>query len=196
MQLLSLFERNPELIDRIASIFDASAFLADHLADTPSALEGLLDSDPEENRGVVDRLLHLAEEAEDVEGLLSVLRPLLRGEEFRLSVALLEGRLSEDAAEHARTLLADTIMIVLRKAVEREHIRRYGRVPGGGMAVVALGKAGSREMMPGSDLDLLMVYNHPPDSQASVCLPVRRAGRGLWLWVRIIRDWPIPLSQR
>ncbi|MCH4142416.1 bifunctional [glutamine synthetase] adenylyltransferase/[glutamine synthetase]-adenylyl-L-tyrosine phosphorylase [Acetobacter peroxydans] len=176
VQLLSLFERNPELIDRIASIFDASAFLADHLADTPSALEGLLDSDPEENRGVVDRLLHLAEEAEDVEGLLSVLRPLLRGEEFRLSVALLEGRLSEDAAEHARTLLADTIMIVLRKAVERDHIRRYGRVPGGGMAVVALGKAGSREMMPGSDLDLLMVYSHPPDSQASV-VPARGQGR-------------------
>ncbi|MBO1327180.1 bifunctional [glutamine synthetase] adenylyltransferase/[glutamine synthetase]-adenylyl-L-tyrosine phosphorylase [Acetobacter suratthaniensis] len=176
VQLLSLFERNPELIDRIASIFDASAFLADHLADTPSALEGLLDSDPEENRGVVDRLLHLAEEAEDVEGLLSVLRPLLRGEEFRLSVALLEGRLSEDAAEHARTLLADTIMIVLRKAVEHDHIRRYGRVPGGGMAVVALGKAGSREMMPGSDLDLLMVYSHPPDIQASV-VPVRDPGR-------------------
>ena len=31
------------------------------------------------------------------------------------------------------------------------------------MAVVALGKAGSREMMAGSDLDLMLVYDLPTD---------------------------------
>jgi glutamate-ammonia-ligase adenylyltransferase len=31
------------------------------------------------------------------------------------------------------------------------------------MAVVALGKAGGREMMAGSDLDLMFIYDHPPD---------------------------------
>ena len=38
---------------------------------------------------------------------------------------------------------------------------RFGRVRGGAMAVVALGKAGGREMMAGSDLDLMLVYDHP-----------------------------------
>ena len=180
VQLLSLFERNPELIDRIASIFDASAFLADHLADKPSALEGLLAPEPEEGRNVVARLKMLAGEVADVEELLTTLRPLLRGEEFRLSVALLEGRISEDDAERERTLLADTIMGVIKQAVERDHVRRYGRVPGGGMAVIAMGKAGSREMMPGSDLDLLMVFDHPEDVQASQ-VPGKKQNNGTGL---------------
>lgn len=40
---------------------------------------------------MVARLKTLAGEVADVEELLITLRPLLRGEEFRLSVALLEG---------------------------------------------------------------------------------------------------------
>ena len=42
------------------------------------------------------------------------------------------------------------------------------------MAVVVLGKAGSREMMAGSDLDLMLVYTHPPgvtESQGRRSLP-------------------------
>ena len=35
------------------------------------------------------------------------------------------------------------------------------------MAVVAMGKAGGREMMAGSDLDLMLVYDHPPDVSES-----------------------------
>ena len=35
------------------------------------------------------------------------------------------------------------------------------------MAVVTLGKAGSREMMAGSDLDLMLVYDHEPDVSES-----------------------------
>lgn len=178
VQLLTLFERNPQLIDRIASIFDASAFLADHLADRPSALEGLLEAEPDKVRTVVTRLHQVAEDIEDVEGLVTTLRPLLRGEEFRLSVAMLENRISEERAERERTALAEAVMTVLWKAVEREHIARYGRVPGGGMAVIALGKAGSREMMPGSDLDLLMVFDHPEAEQASV-IRAGEAGRSL-----------------
>lgn len=183
VQLLSLFERNPALIDRIAALFDSSAFLANHLADTPSALEGLLEPEPEEGRNVLERLLHLATEADSVETLVTALRPLLRGEEFRFSVAVLEGRLTENEAEKQRTELADTIMTVLMRAVEKEHRERYGRVPGGGMVVLALGKAGSREMMPGSDLDLLLVFDHPEGVQASQ-VPQRSPKRADGLPVR------------
>ena len=34
------------------------------------------------------------------------------------------------------------------------------------MAVVAMGKAGGREMMAGSDLDLMLVYDHPEERHA------------------------------
>ncbi len=45
------------------------------------------------------------------------------------------------------------------------------------MAVVALGKAGGREMMAGSDLDLMLVYDHPAEviESRSAARPCRRA---------------------
>ena len=52
---------------------------------------------------------------------------------------------------------------VLLPRVLADHATRYGDVPGGGLAVVLLGKAGGREMMAGSDLDMLLVYDHAPD---------------------------------
>ncbi|WP_034961608.1 [protein-PII] uridylyltransferase family protein, partial [Komagataeibacter kakiaceti] len=45
VQFLSLLERNPALIHRIVTVLDCAPFLADHLAQTPSALDGLLDMD-------------------------------------------------------------------------------------------------------------------------------------------------------
>ncbi len=85
----------------------------------------------------------------------------MRGEEFRLAVAELDGRLDQDAAGEARTVLAEAAIGALLPLVLADHARRYGKLPGGGLAVVALGKAGSRAMMAGSDLDLMLIYDHP-----------------------------------
>ena len=46
---------------------------------------------------------------------------------------------------------------------------------GGGVAVVLLGKAGSREMMAGSDLDLMLIYDHHEDVTESTVEPGTRA---------------------
>ncbi|MDG6093893.1 bifunctional [glutamine synthetase] adenylyltransferase/[glutamine synthetase]-adenylyl-L-tyrosine phosphorylase [Acetobacter sp. AN02] len=169
VQVLSLLQRNPLLIGRIADIFEASPLLAAHLAESPSALEGLLQETMEDDtvppagrlRSLAERVRRLALEAQDTETLLHRLRPMVRAEEFRLSVARLEQRMDEDTAARERTALADAVITVLFRMVTREHRRRHGRLPGGGMAVVVLGKAGSREMMAGSDLDLMMIFDQP-----------------------------------
>jgi glutamate-ammonia-ligase adenylyltransferase len=52
---------------------------------------------------------------------------------------------------------------------------RFGRVRGGAIAVVAMGKAGGREMMAGSDLDLMLVYDQPEgvtESRGARSMPV------------------------
>jgi [glutamine synthetase] adenylyltransferase / [glutamine synthetase]-adenylyl-L-tyrosine phosphorylase len=180
VQFLSLLERNPALIDRIATILDGSPFLANHLAETPAALEGLLEVSADGVDGAPDippaRLVrqHVAR-ASSTEQILPVLRGLVRGEEFRLSSARLEHRLDVDTASRARTELADAVIRGLLRTVTSEHRRRYGRVPGGAMAVIVLGKAGSHEMMPGSDLDLMLVFDHPADVTDSVVPTPTRA---------------------
>ncbi|RZJ44814.1 MAG: glutamine-synthetase adenylyltransferase, partial [Brevundimonas sp.] len=52
----------------------------------------------------------------------------------------------------------------LAPAALAEAVRQGGALPGGRVAVVALGKAGSREMRASSDLDLMTVYDAPADA--------------------------------
>jgi glutamate-ammonia-ligase adenylyltransferase len=72
-----------------------------------------------------------------------------------------------DAAGLARSALADAALAALLGRVVDDFAERFGRVRGGGMAVVLLGKGGGREMMAGSDLDLMLVYSHPARVQES-----------------------------
>jgi glutamate-ammonia-ligase adenylyltransferase len=75
----------------------------------------------------------------------------------------MEGRIDTDEAGLRRTAVADAALSALLSPVLSDFSARFGRVRAGAMAVVALGKAGSREMMAGSDLDLMLVYDHPTD---------------------------------
>ena len=167
VQLLSMFHRNPALIGRIAAVLGAAPQLADHLARVPAALEGLLspgDADPDPARTLDARLA----DARSLEDAVEISRALVLAEEFRLSVAQMEGRIDVDAAGAARTAMADATIAALLSRVLADHAARYGALPGGEMVVVLLGKAGGREMMAGSDLDLMLVYDHPDDAAESV----------------------------
>ncbi len=166
VQLLSMFQRNPALLERVAGVLGAAPSLADHLATVPSALEGLLapsEADPDPARNLAARL----QDARSLEDVVAITRALVRAEEFRLCVGQMEGWLDVDRAGEARTALADATLAALLPAVLEEHANRYGTVRGGAMAVVALGKAGGREMMAGSDLDLMLIYTHPPSATES-----------------------------
>lgn len=161
VQILSLFQRNPHLMDRVAAVLGAAPTLADHLARHPAALDGLLspENDPEPSRLLRVRL----RDARVLEDAIETIRRTVREEDFNISVATMEGRLNADEAGLRRTKLADSALAALLPRVLADFAQRYGRVRGGGMVVVALGKAGGREMMAGSDLDLMLVYEHPPE---------------------------------
>jgi glutamate-ammonia-ligase adenylyltransferase len=172
VQLFSLFQHNPALIARIAAILGAAPALAEHLARAPGAIEGLLapEAPPPPARMFAERLA----DAADLEVAIAIIRTIVREENFRLSVALMEGRLDVDAAGEARSALADAALAALLARVLADHAARFGALPGGAMAVVVLGKAGSREMMAGSDLDLMLIYDHPESVSESEDLPGRR----------------------
>jgi glutamate-ammonia-ligase adenylyltransferase len=158
--LLSLIERNPALLDRIAAVLGAAPSLAEHLARTPSALEGLLA--PDDTPDIVRELHNRLAVAPELEDAIAVIRATVRAEDFRISVATMEGRLDADRAGLARSALADAALAALLPRVLADFAGRNGQVRGGGLAVVLLGKGGSREMMAGSDLDMMLIYDHPP----------------------------------
>jgi glutamate-ammonia-ligase adenylyltransferase len=172
VQLMSLFQRNPALLDRIAALLGASPQLADHLAAHASALEGLLSPAEEDAATVMRRRLR---DARDLEEAIEVTRRAVKEEEFSISVATMEGRLDIDEAGLQRSRMADAALRALLPPVQADFSARFGRVRGGGMAVVALGKAGGQEMLAGSDLDLMLIYDHPADvteSRGARSMPV------------------------
>jgi glutamate-ammonia-ligase adenylyltransferase len=166
VQFFSMLRHNPALLERLGDVLGAAPFLADHLAGVPSALEGLVapqEVDPDPAASLAAQL----RDARALDESLAIASRFVRGEEFRLAVAELDGRIDQDDAGLARTALAEAAIVRLLPAVMADHTRRYGRLRGSGMAVVALGKAGSREMMAGSDLDLMLIYDQPEDSAQS-----------------------------
>ncbi|MEJ0047787.1 MAG: hypothetical protein WDN04_17945 [Rhodospirillales bacterium] len=166
VQLLSLLHHNPALLERLADVLGAAPWLADHLASVPSALEGLAAPepiDPTPPRTLTARL----RDATGPEDALAIASRMVRAEEFSIAVAELFGRIDVDEAARCRTALADTMMAEFLARTMADHDARYGKVAGGGMAVVALGKAGSGELMAGSDLDLMLIYDHRPDAESN-----------------------------
>jgi glutamate-ammonia-ligase adenylyltransferase len=165
VQLLSLFRRNPALLRRLAAVLGAAPALAEHLAQDPYALEVLLNPTASfaAPKPVLRRQLA---EAQDLEQATATTRLFVRREEFHLSVATLEGHVNADAAGKFRTSLAESALSLLLPVVLAAHKKRYGALRGGRFAVVALGKAGASEMLAGSDLDLMMVYDHTPTAIA------------------------------
>ncbi|MGA3402420.1 MAG: bifunctional [glutamate--ammonia ligase]-adenylyl-L-tyrosine phosphorylase/[glutamate--ammonia-ligase] adenylyltransferase [Acetobacteraceae bacterium] len=165
VQLLSLFQRNPPLLERVAAVLGAAPPLADYLAQHPAALEGLLS--PQEDDPPARLLRSRLRDARLLEDVIGIIRRSVKEVDFSLSVATMEGRLDADAAGLRRSALADAALAALLPPVLADFSARFGSVRGGAMAVVLLGKAGGREMMAGSDLDLMLIYAHPQDETES-----------------------------
>jgi [glutamine synthetase] adenylyltransferase / [glutamine synthetase]-adenylyl-L-tyrosine phosphorylase len=166
IQIMSLFQHNPALLERVASVLGAAARLSDHLIRYPSALEGLLSG--EEALTPKDTMRARLADASRLEDAIQIVRRIVKQRDFDLSVADLEGRIGIDQSGLRRTMLAEAAIAAAVPRVLSDFAARSGRVPGGRLAVVTMGKAGGREMMAGSDLDLMFIYHHPPDVTSSI----------------------------
>lgn len=168
VQWLSLLHRNPRLLLRLAGLLGAAPQLADHIARRPAALEGLLaGSYAAPGEKPLAALPALVREARDLDESLEATRRLVAEHMMEVDAAELEGRLDADSSGEARSAIADAAISALLPAVQADFARRFGKVAGGGFAVLALGKLGGREMLPGSDLDLIFIYDHEPEAEAS-----------------------------
>lgn len=190
--ILSLLQHYPDLLGRIAAVLGASPMLADHLTRHPAALEGLLA--PRATPDYLPLLTAQLGDAEMLEDSIVAIRTTVREEEFALAVATLEGRIDADDAGIARAALADAALGALLPAVLADFARRFGKIRAGGLAVVLLGKAGGREMMAGSDLDLMLIYDHPDTVQNSTAsLPARSLPASQW-FIRAVHSYIAALT--
>lgn len=173
VQVQALFLNQPKLFELVVEVMAFAPRLARMLGRRPQALDGVLDArfltDLDTDSGVVAQLLAEAAAASDFEEAMNVVRRQHREQVFRIGMHTITGRAGPEEAGRANTDLADACMRALAPAALKE-AERLGGALDGAAAVVALGKAGSREMSAGSDLDLMTVYAAPPEAAS--------AGRG------------------
>lgn len=165
VQLFSLLYANPALLDLLAEIMGGAPRLADHLSRNPALLEvvlthGLGEAPPaaEALRQELDDALRQAGDFQDV---LDIVRRWTNDRKFQLGVRILRNVTKTDEAGGPLSDVAEVALAALQPRVEAEFARNHGTLPGAGLAIVALGKLGGREMTIGSDLDLIFVYDWP-----------------------------------
>ncbi|MFN4296111.1 MAG: bifunctional [glutamine synthetase] adenylyltransferase/[glutamine synthetase]-adenylyl-L-tyrosine phosphorylase [Brevundimonas sp.] len=160
-QIQSLFLAQPELFALIVRVMAFAPRLARTLARYPAALDSMLDArflEPlDRDTGVLDELMAEAVGESDFEEAMNAVRRIHRDQIFRIGIQTLTGRADADSAGHAYADLADVSIRALSVAALKE-VTRQGGAFAGRIAVVALGKAGSREMTAGSDIDMMTVY--------------------------------------
>ena len=165
VQLFSLFQNNPGLLDLVAEIMGSAPRLAEGLSRHPILLDGVLtqgffDHLPDAGALAAEMEEQLAQ-ARNFEDVLDSVRRLTNDRIFQIGVHILRGKCDPESAGRPLSDIADAGLRALAPAVEADVIARHGTMPGGGFAVVAFGKLGGREMTVESDLDLLFVYDAP-----------------------------------
>jgi len=176
VQLFSLFQHHPDLLQLVAEIMGESPQLAIQLARRPLLLDGVISGAffvplPNDERGLRRALardlgLSLAR-ARDYEDVLDLTRRWANDRKFQIGVQLLQGRIEGARSGRHFSAVADIVISTLLPRVEEEFARQHGQVPGGRFLVLGLGKLGSSELNQLSDLDLIFLYAVPEDVDAS-----------------------------
>jgi len=160
VQLQSLFLAQPNLFELIVQVMAFAPRLAATLARRPAAIDAMLDGEFFEPIDIAQDgafMRSAVARADGFEGAMDAVRIVHREQAFRVGVQVMSATASAVTAGKAFADLADLCIEALAKAALAETERLGGSFPGE-VAVVALGKCGSREMSAGSDLDLMTLY--------------------------------------
>ncbi len=171
VQLFAMLKTNPGLLDLIAQILGTAPRLAHGLSRQPRILEAVLDPSffgPLPTREfLLQSLQHLLPADLPLDEAMDRLRVFAREQKFRVGVRVLSETVSAEEAGSGFTNIADCTLSALLSAVQSDIQRQHGYIEGGRIAIIAMGKLGGREMTSGSDLDLIVVYDHAKDTTQS-----------------------------
>ncbi|WP_395665663.1 bifunctional [glutamine synthetase] adenylyltransferase/[glutamine synthetase]-adenylyl-L-tyrosine phosphorylase [Methylocella sp.] len=171
VELFSLLKSNPRICELFADILGGAPRLARMIAAHPHILDATVDPHvldaPIDESAYGERALQLVARADVFEVFLDALRDFAREENFHIGLKLLSEAIAPREAGRAYSALAEAIVAASLAFIERMFAADHGRVPGGRVAVVGLGKLGSREMTAASDLDLMLIYDFDRENPES-----------------------------
>ncbi|MEH7826534.1 glutamine-synthetase adenylyltransferase [Gemmobacter denitrificans] len=169
VQLFSLFEANPVLIDLIVDIAGTTPALARHLSRNAAVLDAVIGGSfwaPWPGMAALrDGLTAAMAEQGDYERKLDAARRWMKEWHFRVGVHHLRGLVDAFEAGKSYADLAEAVVSAVWPVVLAEFSRKHGTPPGKGAVVLGMGSVGAGRLNAGSDLDLIVVYD--PDGTDS-----------------------------
>ena len=200
VQLFALFYENPGLLNLVAEIMGSAPRLANHLARKPVLLDAVLSTNFLEPLPDVAALrADLADElaqAGDFQDELDTTRRWAHDRIFQVGVQILRNVTPGEVGATMLTDIADAALQELHPRVEEEFARSHGRIEGGGLAILAFGKLGGREMTVESDLDLVFVYQSPdPNARSDGKSPLPAGRYFARLSQRLLNAFSAPTSE-
>lgn len=152
VQIFSLFQSNPHVLNLLVDIINTAPRLAALLSANAKLVDALVPG-------------HIAEDVPekfaDFESAMDGLRRHVREAQFRVGTRSLADPIMATHHGEDYSRLAETAISTMYDAALADIERQYGRIEGGDMAVVGLGKLGSGEMTLQSDLDLILICDCP-----------------------------------
>jgi glutamate-ammonia-ligase adenylyltransferase len=169
VQLFSLFQAQPKVLDLVLDVIGTAPRLADWLSRNVSLLDIMLDQadilelmDINVVYQTMERQFSQIEpDDEDIIGRLDRLRIFTHERQFSIGVRQLTEPMEALDCTKVFTNLAENAVQDALDAALKDVGRQYGTIEGGKICVLGLGKLGSAEMSLSSDLDIIIICDAP-----------------------------------
>ncbi len=170
VQLFSLFEANPHLIDLLVDIVGTSHALASHLSRNASVFDAVIGgsffTDWPGQEALQAELAQALSEETDYETQLDLARRWCKEWHFRIGVHHLRGLIHGAQAGQQYAELAQSVIAAVLPYVTENFARKHGPAPGRGAAILGMGSLGAGRINSQSDLDMIVIYD-PQDEEMS-----------------------------
>ena len=164
VNLFRLLEARPQLAETFALILAHAPALSEQLARRPVLFDGLIDrsafAEPLDAPTTAKRLID-AVRGLPLDQSVDPLRRIIGERRFALGVQLIAGHRDPIAIAEGYSDLAEGAIIAMTELTAREFERRHGKMAGGELIVLALGRLGGRALTHASDLDLIYLFDAP-----------------------------------
>ncbi len=163
VQVFSLLDSNPQLIDLLTDIAGTSQELARYLSRNSAVFDGVIGgaffTDWPGLEALKDELSTRLAEEPDYERKLDDTRRWTKEWHFRIGVHHLRGLIGATAAGAQYADLAEAVVAALWPVVVDQFSTKHGPPPGRGAMVLGMGSLGARRLNARSDLDLIVIFD-------------------------------------
>ena len=172
--------------------------LAQALARDPALFDVMLSPDAfaplPDVEALTAQLASLCRGAQGLEDVLDRVRRWTAEYRFQLGAQLIEGHAGALAVGRSLADLADAAVRILLPVVAADYAVAHGRVPGGELVVLALGRHGGRAMTHASDLDLVFLFSGHHETLSDGAKPLPASQYFNRLAARLVTALSVPTA--